>query len=305
MMDKIAILMSTYNGEKYIRKQLDSIVNQTIANDIHLYIRDDESSDSTIQIISEFEDKINLTLINGKNVGPAHSFWQLFMNSDIQAEYYAFCDQDDIWDSDKVEKAILKLQENDDEPVLYCSNCRIIDSDDNVIEKQMYMESPLFTIISQFVCGTTQGCAMVFNNKLREYIQKKEVKSLPMHDFVLMTYAIAAGSVTYDNEPSFGYRVHSGNVVAKNGKNIIKAIHGSLINWFSKKHRSELTHFAEIFYKDNHKYLDENTKRYIETFVNSKNNFIDRIRIIKNKETKSTNKRAERSFKIRVILGVI
>lgn len=304
-MDKIAILMSCYNGEKYIRKQIDSIVNQTVINDIHLYIRDDGSVDSTFDIVRDYQTKIKLTIVTGDNLGAAQSFWQLFMNSDIHAEYYAFCDQDDIWDFDKMERAISELSKFDDEPMLYCSNCRIIDSEDKVIHEKMNTEIPVFTIVSQFICGTTQGCAMVFNNNLREYIRKKDIKSLPMHDFALITYAIAVGNVRYDCEPSFGYRVHSGNVVAKDGKNAIKSIRDSLINWFSKKHRNELTRFAEKLYYDNCEYLDEGTKLYLETFIKSKNSFFDRIRIIVDQRTTSTNKRAERSFKIRVGLGII
>lgn len=304
-MDKIAVLMSSYNGEKFIEKQLDSIANQTIVNDIHLFIRDDGSVDSTLNLIRDYQRKIKLSIFTEKNIGAAHSFWQLFMNPNIHADYYAFCDQDDIWDSDKIERALLELRKYEDEPVLYCSNCRIIDSEDKVINEMMNDHSPDFKIISQFICGTTQGCAMVFNNNLREYIRKKNIKSFPMHDFALITYAIAVGKVIYDSKPSFGYRVHSGNVVAKDGKNAIKSIRDSLINWFSKKHRNELTRFAEKLYYDNCEYLDEGTKLYLETFIKSKNSFFDRIRIIVDKRTTSTNKRAERSFKIRVGLGII
>ena len=82
--------------------------------------------------------------------------------------------------------------------------------------------SPNFAIDAQMVCGTTQGCAMLFNNKLRQYLINRNLSGKPMHDFVVMTYAIAIGKVIYDEEPSFGYRVHENNVVAKEGKGILK-----------------------------------------------------------------------------------
>ena len=101
----IAIMLSTYNGEKYIRKQLDSLVNQSYKAYMKVFVRDDGSTDNTLSILEEYIEKINLTIIKGENVGPGKSFWKLFMNQNINADYYAFCDQDDIWDSDKLKKA--------------------------------------------------------------------------------------------------------------------------------------------------------------------------------------------------------
>ena len=116
---EIAIFLSTYNGSRYLKKQLDSIANQTYIDLIHLYIRDDGSSDSTLDIISKYSCKMNITVILGDNVGPAKSFWELFTNKDIMADYYAFCDQDDIWDKDKVEKGVKALNDSIGLPMLW------------------------------------------------------------------------------------------------------------------------------------------------------------------------------------------
>ena len=83
---KIAILMSTYNGEKYIEKQLESIAKQTFKEYITLYVRDDGSSDKTVELIEQWCTKLNIIFYKGKNVGPARSFWDLFTNTEIQAE---------------------------------------------------------------------------------------------------------------------------------------------------------------------------------------------------------------------------
>lgn len=87
---KIAVLMSTYNGHKYLDKQLKSIAEQTVVNHLTLYIRDDGSKDDTFDIIDKWKNKINIVLYKEKNAGPAMSFWQLLMKSEVKADYYAF-----------------------------------------------------------------------------------------------------------------------------------------------------------------------------------------------------------------------
>lgn len=301
---EIAILMSTYNGKNYLDEQLKSLADQILNGHMTIYIRDDGSSDCTTTIIKKWRKELDIVLYEENNIGPAKSFWSLFMREEIQADYYAFCDQDDIWDPFKVQAGISAL-ENEECAALWCSNCRIIDSVGKVIVEKMNEEEPSFSIISQLVCGTTQGCAMLFNDKLRKYIFDKNIVEIPMHDFVIMTYAIANGKVFYDEKPYFGYRVHSNNVVANNGKNLIQHINSSLNRWFADEHRNELSTFAEKFLKDNKEYLDFETQKYISNLIIVKHSVIARFKIAFNKNTFSANKNAERSFKIRTLLGVI
>lgn len=143
---KIAILMSTYNGHNFLDKQLKSIAEQTLINEIKLYIRDDGSTDDTFEIIDRWKDRIDIVLIKGENVGPSKSFWSLFMDKEINADYYAFCDQDDIWDVDKVKKGVEKLSEYFNKPVLWCSNCRLINEKGTVVSPKMNKDVPQFNI---------------------------------------------------------------------------------------------------------------------------------------------------------------
>ena len=85
---KIAILMSTYNGEKYLNEQLESIFMQQVNAEITVYIRDDGSKDKTVQIINYWAAKLNIVLFEENNVGPANSFWKLFALKEIEADYY-------------------------------------------------------------------------------------------------------------------------------------------------------------------------------------------------------------------------
>lgn len=301
---KIAILMSTYNGSRYLDEQLESIFNQRVDAKVEVYIRDDGSTDDTIEIVQNWKTKLNIRLFKGKNVGPAKSFWELFTSDAIEADYYAFCDQDDIWDSNKLQVGIEALENQIDETV-WCSNCRIIDQNGEILNKKMNKVSPKFTIISQFVCGTTQGCAMILNDKLRKYILKNNIQNMPMHDFVIITYAIAKGKVIYDDRPYFGYRVHSNNVVAKEGKTFLEHMKASLNRWFSEKHRNELSNYAQYFLRDNADLLDESTLHYINNLIKSRRNLLCRVKIIFDRRTVSDNKNAERSFKVRTMLGIL
>lgn len=302
---KIAILLSTYNGEKYLNKQLESVIAQNINADITLYVRDDDSNDNTLNILSEYSGVFNIKIFKGKNLGPAKSFWEMFMNNDIQADYYAFCDQDDIWDDDKLKKGVAALKKYEDEIALWCSNCRLIDADGNVLDDAMYKQTLHFSIISQIVSGTIQGCSMVFNNCLRDYVYSKRITDFPMHDFVLITYAIAAGRVIYDENPSFSYRIHENNVVANEGKNVIRHLVHSLNKWFSKDHIFENSSFARQILVDNECYLDQETILYINWITHCKRSVINRLKVVNSPLSTTVNKRAERSFKIRVLLGII
>lgn len=108
----IAILMSTYNGEKYIREQINSFLNQT-NQDWKLFVRDDGSKDSTLSILGEFSDKypdkIFLDESAPRNMGAGESF--MYMLNLTDAQYYMFSDQDDVWMDDKIERTLAKVQQ--------------------------------------------------------------------------------------------------------------------------------------------------------------------------------------------------
>ena len=139
--EKVAIIMSTYNGEKYIQEQLDSLINQTYKN-IEIYIRDDGSKDNTINIIKDYISKNdNISLVEGENIGFINSFFEL-LNMCDDADYYAYCDQDDVWMDDKISRAVSFLSNTDkDKPALYFSNSDYCDSNLNFLataEKKKY-----------------------------------------------------------------------------------------------------------------------------------------------------------------------
>ena len=125
-MDKVYVLMSTYNGDKYLKEQLESILDQKNIN-VSIFIRDDGSTDNTEMIIKSFCDNHNnIHYFSGENIGYGKSFMELIKNVPNDAEYYAFSDQDDVWKLDKLISAIQAIREIS-EPALYCALPEYVD----------------------------------------------------------------------------------------------------------------------------------------------------------------------------------
>lgn len=297
---RIAVLMSTYNGHLYLDKQLESLANQTVSNDMTVYIRDDGSLDNTFAIIDGWKKKLRIVLYKEKNVGPAMSFWTLLMKSEIKADYYAFCDQDDIWDANKIEKGIEHLKGNIQ---LYACNCRIIDENDRVIKRYRIKGVPNMDIQKLFVSGCTQGCSMIFSDVLCQYIRKANISFVPMHDLILMLYAKCEGTIYWDEEPHFGYRVHSNNVVAKNNKTGIQKLKTTFWNWKNSSKNSMATVAQEIIpYANKWKKVD---KDYLMDMSNYKKSIISKWKVLMFGKMSSVDKKALRSYRIRILLNLL
>ena len=293
---KIAVLMSTYNGHEYLDKQLKSIAEQTVVKDTTLYIRDDGSVDNTLEIIRKWESKINIVLYKEKNVGPALSFWNLLMNKDICADYYAFCDQDDVWDKDKLENGVKKLNKSCH---LYICNCRIVDEKDQIIKIKRITDELDIDIQRLFISGVTQGCSMMFTDELCTYIRKLKLQCIPMHDIILMLYASYFGGVFWDPTPRFSYREHSNNVVAKNNKPFYKKMKTTLWNWKNSKKNSMSEVAAEML--KNIDELPDRDYRFLEyTSEYRKHKFW----LIKNVRNNKIDSAVVRSYQIRILIGM-
>lgn len=209
-MEKLQILMSTYNGEKYLREQLDSIIKQTYPL-INILIRDDGSSDGTLSILKEYAGKYDhVTYYEGENIGVIQSFLQLLKESDANVSYYAFADQDDVWLPEKIERAVEKLKEKRDKgPLLYCSDLYVTDEQLNVLKVDEKRPRPSFgNALVQNICT---GCTAVFNKELRDVINQTQPKTIVMHDWWLYLSAALQGTVIYDQTPYIYYRQHGHN----------------------------------------------------------------------------------------------
>ena len=221
-MNNIAVLMSTYNGEKYIIEQLDSILNQEKV-DVELYIRDDGSTDGTINILKEYALMDNVHVSFENNVGVIRSFEKLILYAPKGYSYYAYADQDDVWYSDKLITGIQSIEEYlinntpDKKAVLYCCNQNCVDNNGRFLYKRLPDNYDLIqpNIMDTFLDSYYSGCSMVMNKLLLDNIQytyKIAGKSLRvLHDVWTITVAQATGCVIYDPIPKMDFRRHDNN----------------------------------------------------------------------------------------------
>ena len=210
----VSVVMSTYNGEKFLREQLDSILKQKDV-EIRLCIRDDGSSDKTLSILDEYASK-SVTILKGDNIGAKFSFLYALQKAP-DADYYAFSDQDDVWDDDKLTIAISKIKEteknNSDKPLLYSGRTRLVDLNLNFMQngKNHHRRDV------KWLCGeplSAAGCTMVFNKKLKDIVASYIPVNFPMHDAWVTNVCLAVGGkIVYDDIPHISYRQHSSNVV--------------------------------------------------------------------------------------------
>lgn len=230
-MYKVQILMSSYNGSKYIKRQIESIMNQ---EDVitYLFIRDDGSSDNTVDIIKDlkiiYHERIEL--IEGNNIGWKKSFMQLLYSSG-DFEYFGFSDQDDVWFPNKL-TTLIRLMEEDTEfngVKLAHSNSLTVNPDFSVKKEQEIRREKPISHKSAIVTEYFQGCGMLWNRIAMDMIKKY----MPMedgiaHDFWVGIIGYIFGKVYFSKEPLF-YHIRYGNNSSADG-NVLKGRFSRLIN---------------------------------------------------------------------------
>ena len=276
--NEVLIMMSTYNGEKYIREQLDSIENQKLDIPLSILIRDDGSNDKTKEIIKEYKKKYkNIKLITGKNIGCNASFFELFKIAEGY-KYYSISDQDDIWNEDKLQKGIEKIKnEKDDIPILYGSCSYIMDNTGikGTTQKQLRPSNFNNYVIQTYIPGHTQ----IMNNELMSLMKKKiNYSKIYCYDNWPIYIAELYGKIIFDNNPSTKYRIHNENVLGY-GKNKLSWIKERLRRFKKgdgKKIRKQVEYFYNI-YKDD---ISTEYKKEIEKFLYKNKNFFSRIHFV-------------------------
>lgn len=216
----IAILLCTMQGQRFLREQLDSIVRQTQAT-WSIWASDDGSNDDTHMILQEYQAKLGesrLSMHNGPSEGFVANFLSLTCNASITADYYAYADQDDIWEPDKLARAAQWLQTVPSHvPALYCGRTRSVNANNQDIGlSPLYTRPPCFA--NAMVQSIAGGNTMMFNDAARKLLQLAgpNVKVVSHDWWVYMVVSGSGGRVFYDPQPTIRYRQHDNNLVGTN-----------------------------------------------------------------------------------------
>jgi len=280
MSQKVRILISTYNGEKYFREQLESLINQTYPH-IEIYIRDDGSTDGTVAIARLFASQYkNIKIFQEDNIGVINSFFSLLRCAvSEEIAFFAFCDQDDIWKPEKVERAVQKIKlekEYASKPILYCSGYTLFNTKTHrKVDYAISLVRPSFN--NAIVENIATGCTVVLNKRARDIlISKKPIRAL-MHDDWSYLVISAFGLVIYDSYPSLFYRQHDSNVIGSSmtfRDKWNRKIRGYLQRRGIPLRSMQVNEFYCLF-KD---ILDEEKKNLIRMFLSLR--FTDRLRLV-------------------------
>lgn len=219
-MDKVTILMATYNGSKYLEEQLNSIIKQDYTN-WKLIVSDDHSTDETIEILQKYEqqypDKIELLLNKTASGSAKRNFFKLI--DKVDADYIMFCDQDDIWEPKKISYTLkyMKAKEEKETPILIHTDLTVVDEDMNVISASFMKHQhlrPSNSLHDIVIQNSITGCTMMINRALLNLLKRKvNIDFIEMHDWWCGLIAAAFGKIYYIKKSTIKYRQHANNSV--------------------------------------------------------------------------------------------
>jgi glycosyltransferase involved in cell wall biosynthesis len=284
----VCVLLSTYNGGKFLRQQIDSVLNQKNIN-VFLFIRDDGSTDPlTLRVLSDYAEYENIKILIGDNLGVVGSFWQLLKDSP-KADYYAFCDQDDLWGERKLIEAVKLLNiTNSFIPLLYCSSLEYVDVELNTIGFSRKPKST-YSLKNSIVENIATGCTVIINNELRDIALKtKSIDSIVMHDWWLYLLASAYGSVVFDSNSYIKYRQHDNNVVGGTPNYYINLLR-RVKRFSSRKNNVAWINQAISFIDQFGVLLLEKDKRKFDFVFAYDKNFISRFKVLCSSNAPSRN----------------
>lgn len=279
----VNILLSTYNGEKFLHEQLESLFAQKDIKPV-ITVRDDGSDDATIIFLNEYQKNNKLVWYTGENLGPARSFLDLLQQSE-DYPYYAFCDQDDVWDEDKLKIAVDKLVGYTDIPAVYYSTAGKVDEELNPLPTSTFIQPKNF---AGYLVTSGAGCTMVLNHTMAEVLKEYNPSYCCMHDlWVLRLCATLGGKIVYDTESHIKYRQHSSNVYGGQ-KSILTKIKYQIHN---KACSSSNT--AQELLKGYSDGISKEKLYYLEMLANYKKSFRTKMRLMFDKEVTTGRRKSD------------
>lgn len=272
----VQILLSTYNGARYLTPLMESLLAQD-SSDVGILVRDDGSSDSTIDLLRACAaTHPNVEVVYGVHLGFIKSFFKLLELASPTADYLALCDQDDMWREDKVSRAVECLGQYPSEiPALYCSRLAVVDEN---LQPLKYSEIPRkgLSFRNALVENQAPGCTSLVNQAARRLLEQVP-SACVSHDWWVYLVVSAFGTIVYDKESRILYRRHASNVFG--------IPTGSIDTWrvkirrFLKNGKEKLiVKQAEEFRRIYGSTLPDEHRKVLERFLQKRKRFRDRLR---------------------------
>ena len=295
-MNKCLVLLSTYNGERYLEKLLNSVIAQKDVQ-IDVLIRDDGSTDSTISILDRYKNQ-HINIYYGENLKPAKSFLDLIFHAPANYDYYALCDQDDVWANNKIYAAI-KCIHGMEGPVLYSSAVNITDANLKLIRKAITDNTFTNPLYDMLMYGTP-GCTFVFNRDLMLKLKEYMPRTISMHDSWISFVCLAVGGKFYSDKNAYiSYRQHDSNVLGTLKHPLWETIL-NIINYHGVL-RSDM---AKEVINGYSKYMSIDIEDAFNVFAYYKENIKDKMKILNIKYNGTVpSKRAFCKIKLRVLFN--
>lgn len=237
--ERVAILLSTFNGAGHLVRQLDSILAQQHRH-WTVYASDDGSTDATLRILQDYRARWGadrMVIMQGPREGYAANFMSLVRSAEVTGDLFAFCDQDDCWDPDKLTRALTWMRrQSSDIPALYCGRTRLIDDDDRVIGSSPWFgRTPGFR--NALVQSLAGGNTMLLNLPARQLMATAEGRVISHDWWAYLVVSGCGGTVYYDAHPAVGYRQHEDNLIGSAAglrarlQRLKKMLEGSYEGW--------------------------------------------------------------------------
>ncbi len=276
--------MATYNGEKYIAEQIESIIKQSYTK-WHLYIQDDCSTDATVSIALSYKEKYpeKITVIeNTQNSGSAKNNFFAMLNT-VKSDYIMFCDQDDVWLPDKIKITHKKMlcterKYGKEYPVLVHTDVSLVDEKLNVIAESLFKKekwhfNKKITFWNSLIGNVVMGCTTEINKSLLDKVKYNNLDNIPMHDWWLGMCARYFGTEVVIKTPTMLYRQHSSNNVGVDETSKLKQLIQVFFDADAKKTEKErmqsITNACTEFYSVYNGTMKNTDKNRLKRFLNS------------------------------------
>ncbi len=281
-MYRVIVFMTTYNGEHYLREQLDSILSQQDV-EISLHVGDDRSSDSTTAILDEYAAKYPNVhyFVNEQNLGYRKNFMNLIDTCEEKGDFYALSDQDDKWLPNKLSAGIKYMQEHgyqENTPFLYSCNptCYSHDLTQN-LGSLLCKAANKANAKKRFILNTATGCTCIFNQALKDLLVQYPLDMLVVpHDEVISKLAVYAGRYCFDATSYIQYRQHGNNLIGQNKEGRFKKYWNVLIGKTRMHHGEVASYFYAHYQMGSEIKREESFFKVVGTY---RKNFLCRLRM--------------------------